>query len=144
MLPDWLRDVLLALGAFVGGRSINAVTEAHKDRLQMRDCVTRLAIGVESISGDLREIRTEINSQVSGLKIEIHDQVSGLKGELHEQQQSHEQRMEGVEIRIDGVNQRIDTLSTSDGGLRPSLRRANRLAWEHGCPPQPPEEDGKP
>ena len=139
-VPDWLRDALLALGAFVGGRSVNALTEAHKDRLQLRDSVTRLAIGVESISGDLRDIRGEIHKQVGELKAEIHDQVSGLKAELHQQQENHERRMEGVEVRIDGVNSRIDALAASDGILLSrSTRGIDRLAWERGCPPKQPE-----
>jgi hypothetical protein len=144
-MPEWLREAVLAIGAFFGGKAINALGEAHKDRLQMRDSVTRLAIGVESISGDLRDIRGEIHKQVGELKLEIHDQVSGLKAELHQQQQNHERRMEGVEVRIDGVNQRIDALAASDGILlnRP-LRGADRLAWERGCPPRDPDEDGKP
>lgn len=145
ILPDWLRDVLLALGAFVGGRSINALTEAHKDRIQLRDSVTRLAIGVESISGDLQNIRGEISKQVGDLKTEIHDQVSGLKSELHTQQANHDRRMEGVEIRIDGVNARIDALAASgDVFLSRPSRLSDRLAWERGCPPKEPELDGKP
>jgi hypothetical protein len=145
VLPDWLRDVLLALGAFVGGRSINALTDAHKDRLQLRDSVTRLAIGVESISGDLQNIRGEISKQVGELKVEIHDQVSGLKNELHQQQVNHDRRMEGIEIRVDGVNQRIDALAASgDVFLSRPAHLADRRAWERGCPPKPPEEDGKP
>ena len=138
-MPEWLREVVLALGAFVGGRSINALGEAHKDRLQMRDSVTRLAIGVESISGDLQNIRGEIREQVSELKNEVHEQVSGLKAELHQQQLNHDQRMSGIEYRVDGVNQRIDALAASDGILTNRVARStNRLAWERGCPPPPP------
>ena len=141
-MPEWLREVVLAVGAFIGGRSINALTEAHKDRLQLRDSVTRLAIGVESISGDLRDIRGEIHKQVGELKMEIHDQVSGLKSELHQQQQNHDQRMLGMEGRIDGVNQRIDALAASDGILlnRP-MSGIDRLAWERGCRLKQPEAD---
>ena len=141
ILPDWLRDVLLAIGAFVGGRAMNGITEAHKDRLQMRDSVTRLAIGVESISGDLRDIRGEITTQVGALKIEIHEQVSALRGEMHTQQQNHDRRMEGIEIRVDGVNQRIDALAAStDVFLSRPPRPASRTAWERGCPPPPPPD----
>jgi hypothetical protein len=143
VLAEWLRDVLLALGAFVGGRSLNALTEAHKDRLQLRDSVTRLAIGVESISGDLRDIRGEINKQVGELKVEIHEQVSGLKAELHQQQANHDQRMAGVEMRIDGVNTRIDAIAASEGVLISRPRPpGSRLEWERRCPPMAPEEEG--
>jgi hypothetical protein len=136
---------VLALGAFIGGRSINALSDAHKDRMQMRDSVTRLAIGVESISGDLQNIRGEIRGQVSELKNEVHEQISGLKAELHQQHTNHDQRMSGIEYRVDGVNQRIDVLAAStEVFLSRPPRPASRLAWERGCPPQPPEEDGKP
>jgi hypothetical protein len=105
----------------------------------MRDSVTRLAIGVESISGDLQNIRGEIREQVSELKNEVHEQVSGLKAELHQQQLNHDQRMSGIEYRVDGVNQRIDALAASDGILTNRVARStNRLAWERGCPPPPP------
>lgn len=142
LLPDWLRDALLALGAFIGGRSINALAEARKDRIQLRDSVTRLAIGVESISTDLRDIRGEINAQVGALKAEIHDQVSGLKSELHQQQANHDRRMEGVEVRIDGVNARIDALASANNTIltRPA-RMPDRLAWEMGCPPDTANQD---
>lgn len=134
-LPEWLRDVILGLGAFVGGRTINAWGEARKERLAMRDSMTRLAIGVESISGDLRDIRGEIHKQVSELKVEIHDQVSGLKQELHQQQLNHDLRMEGVEGRIDGVNARIDAIASASEGLliNRATGRRSRLEWERRC-----------
>jgi hypothetical protein len=139
-VPDWLRDALLALGAFIGGRSLNALSDAQKDRIHLRDSVTRLAIGVESIGTDLRDIRGEINTQVGALKIEIHDQVSGLKAELHQQQLNHDQRMAGVEVRIDGVNQRIDAIAASDGILLNRADRTSRREWERRCPPAPPDQ----
>jgi carbon monoxide dehydrogenase subunit G len=133
---------VLALGAFIGGRSINALSDAHKDRLQMRDSVTRLAIGVESISVDLREIRSEITTQVGALKVEIHEQVSALRQEVHTQQANHDRRMEGLEVRVDGVNQRIDTLAAStDVFLSRPPRPASRTAWERGCLPPPPDSE---
>ena len=134
--------MVLAFGAFVGGRAVNGITEAHKDRLQMRDSVTRLAIGVESISGDLRDIRGEITTQVGALKVEIHEQVSALRGEMHTQQQNHDRRMEGIEVRVDGVNQRIDALAaSSDVFLSRPPQPTNRLEWERGCPPPPPDSE---
>jgi len=133
-LPEWFREVLLGLAAFVGGRSINAWSESRKERLLMRDSMTRLAIGVESIGGDLRDIRGEIHKQVGELKVEIHDQVSGLKQELHQQQINHERRMEGVEGRIDGVNSRIDALAASEGLLITKARTpGSRIEWERRC-----------
>lgn len=140
-MPEWLREAVLAIGAFFGGRAINAMGEAQKDRLQLRDSVTRLAIGVESISGDLRDIRGEIHKQVGELKMEIHDQVSGLKGELHQQQQNHDQRMLGMEGRIDGVNQRIDALAAAENVLiRRPVGQPERLAWERTCRATQPDE----
>ena len=113
----------------------------------MREGMTRLAIGVEGISSDLRDIRGEIHKQVGDLKVEIHEQVSGLKQELHEQQLNHERRMEGVDGRIDGVNARIDAIAASEGVLinRPRMP-SGRLEWERGCrDPMPPEKNaGKP
>ena len=106
----------------------------------MRDSVTRLAVGVESISGDLQNIRGEIREQVSELKNEVHEQVSGLKAELHQQQLNHDQRMAGVEMRIDGVNSRIDAIAASEGVLINNSRPTSRLAWERGCPPLPPPD----
>jgi len=100
----------------------------------MRDGMTRLALGVESISGDLRDIRGEIHKQVGELKVEIHDQVSGLKQELHQQQLNHEIRMEGVDGRIDGVNARIDAIAASEGLLITKARTpGSRLEWERRC-----------
>ena len=133
-LPEWFREALLGIAAFVGGRSLNALGEARKGRVAMRDSMTRLAIGVESIGGDLRDIRGEINKQVSELKIEIHDQVSGLKQELHQQQINHELRMEGLEGRVDGVNARIDAIAASEGLLitKPTMPRSRR-EWERNC-----------
>ena len=140
-MPEWLREVVLAVGAFFGGKAINAISEARKDRLQLRDSVTRLAIGVESISGDLRDIRGEIHKQVGELKMEIHDQVSGLKGELHQQQQNHDQRMLGMEGRIDGVNQRVDALASDNILIRKTAGQSDRLSWERTCRPTHPDED---
>jgi hypothetical protein len=141
-MPEWFREVLLGLAAFVGGRSINALSEARKERLVMRDSMTRLAIGVESISGDLRDIRGEIHKQVSELKVEIHDQVSGLKQELHQQQLNHDHRMSGVEGRIDGVNARIDAIAASEGLLITRPRApGSRLEWERRCRDSQTESD---
>ena len=131
----------MALGAFVGGRSLNALGEARRERVAMRDSMTRLAIGVESIGGDLRDIRGEINKQVGELKVEIHDQVSGLKQELHQQQLNHEMRMEGVEGRIDGVNARIDAIAASEGLLITKSRMpGSRVEWERSCRSDGPSE----
>jgi hypothetical protein len=141
-LPEWFREALLGIAAFIGGRSLNAMGEARKERMQMRDSMTRLAIGVESIGGDLRDIRGEIHKQVGELKVEIHDQVSGLKQELHQQQINHERRMEGVEGRIDGVNSRIDALAASEGLLITKARTpGSRIEWERRCRDAGPPED---
>ena len=141
-MPEWFREALLALGAFVGGRSVNAWAESRKERLLMRDGMTRLALGVESIGGDLRDIRGEIHKQVGELKDEIHDQVSGLKQELRQQQLNHEMRMESVEGRIDGVNARIDAIAASEGVLITRPRSpGSRLEWERRCRTAPPPED---
>jgi hypothetical protein len=141
-LPEWFREVLLGLAAFVGGRSINAWSESRKERLLMRDSMTRLAIGVESIGGDLRDIRGEIHKQVGELKVEIHDQVSGLKQELHQQQLNHDQRMAGVEMRIDGVNSRIDAIAASEGVLINRPRSpGSRIEWERRCRDTGPPAD---
>jgi len=109
----------------------------------MRDGMTRLALGVESIGGDLRDIRGEIHKQVGELKDEIHDQVSGLKQELRQQQLNHEMRMENVEGRIDGVNARIDAIAASEGVLITRPRSpGSRLEWERRCrTPAPPEDE---
>jgi len=146
-LPEWLREVVLGLAAFVGGRSVNAWAESRKERLVRRDSMTRLALGVDSISGDLREIQGEIHKQVGELKAEIHDQVSGLKQELHAQQLRHEQRMEGVEGRIDGINARIDAITASEGILISRARvPGGRLEWERraGMLDHLKTSDGKP
>lgn len=144
-VPDWLRDALLALGAFVGGRSINALGEMHKERVMMRDTMSRLALGVETISGDLKEIRGEIHAQVGNLKVEIHDQVSALKQELHAQQLSHERRVETIESRVDFVNSRVDSLTAAEGILinrGEGWKQRSRLQWEQACRPGQPSTEG--
>jgi hypothetical protein len=111
LLPEWARKIVVGLAAFVGGRSLNAMGEAHRERVLMRDTMTRLTIGIESISADLHEIKGEVRTQVSALREEITKQVSEVKADLYEHQTIHERRMHAMEWRIDGVNKRIDAIA---------------------------------
>lgn len=110
-MPDWLRDVLIALGAFVGGRAANYWGEQINEGKELRRGVDKLTTAVEGIGADLRDIRGEIHGQVAGLKMEIHDQVAGLRQELHGHTMQQEARIKGIEDRIDCTNGRIDQLS---------------------------------
>lgn len=124
-MPDWLRDIVIAIGAFIGGRAINAVGESVKRGQDLQRSVDRLTMAVEHIGTDLR-----------GIKAEIHDQVGGVKHELHEHKQEQELRMSGIEDRVDGVSQRVDALSTATGWHIDSpqeRRRLQRLRIERGC-----------
>jgi hypothetical protein len=107
-LPEWLREVVLALGAFVGGRSINALTDAHRERMMMRDTMTRLTIGIESISSDLHEIKGEVRTQ-----------ASALREEMAARDVVHERRMHAMEWRIDGISARIDFIAPNTGPIMP-------------------------
>jgi carbon monoxide dehydrogenase subunit G len=108
LLPEWVREIVVGLAAFVGGRSLNALGEAHKERLMMRDTMTRLTIGVESISADMHEIKTEFRLQ-----------VSALKADFHENQKLHERRMNAMEWRLDGISSRVDGIAPYIGPAMP-------------------------
>lgn len=112
---------MLALGAFIGGRSLNALGDAHKERLLMRDTMTRLTISIESISTDLHEIKSEVRTQVSILREEITKQVAEVKADLYEHQAVHERRMHAMEWRIEGVNKRIDAIAPHTATSMPPL-----------------------
>jgi hypothetical protein len=142
-MPDWLLNTLLAIGAFVGGRTVNAVSEQMKEGRELRRGLDRLTIAVEGVGTDLREIRGEIHHQVAGLKVELHDQVGGLRSELaaHKAESEH---------RVSSIDARIDRLAERDGAmpLMSPRGRANlnlRLAQEMGCwRPATGDESGKP
>lgn len=98
---------------------MNAIGDAHKERLMMRDSMTKLTIGIESISTDLHEIKGEVRTQVSALREEIARQVSDVKADLYEHQTVHERRMHAMEWRIDGVNARIDAIAPHTAPVMP-------------------------
>jgi len=77
----------------------------------MRDSMTRLTLGIESISNDLHEIKGEVKTQVTSLREEITKQVSDVRADVFDHQAKHERRIRAIEWRIDGVNARIDTLA---------------------------------
>jgi len=141
-MPDWLRDVLIALGAFVGGRAANALGSQIQEGRELRRGVDRLTTAVEGIGTDLRDIRSEIHGQVAGLKVEIHDQVAGLRSELHTHVQQQEARFNAVDGRIDALSSGMNML-TGPASL-PQRRTRMRLDQEMGCyhPPmgQEPEQ----
>jgi hypothetical protein len=109
-MPEWVREVVIGLAAFVGGKAVNAAGEQIKEGRELRRGVDRLAIAVESISKDLREIRGEIHDQVSGLKTEMHEQVGAMLVELNNYKAENETRMQRIESRIDQTGQRVDRL----------------------------------
>lgn len=122
-VPDWLRDTLLAIGAFIGGRAVNGISDQMKEGRELRRGVDRLTTAVESVSSDLRNIRSE-----------IHNQITGLRDELHTHQAQQESRLGNIEERIDMTGARIDALSTGAGLLtRPMSRARLRLSQEMGC-----------
>lgn len=100
-MTEWLRDLLLAIAAFFGGRAANVISDQMKAGAELRRGMDRLAVAVESISVDLKDIRGEIHGQVAGLKVEIHDQVAGLRQELHGYKMQQEARVSNIEERID-------------------------------------------
>ena len=132
-MPDWLRDVLIAAGAFVGGRTVNGISEQMKEGRELRRGVDRLTIAVEKVSEDLRNIRNEIHGQVAGLKVEIHEQVGGLREELHTHQVQQEVRFGNIEERMDATSSRIDALSARSVAMGERRRQASRLNQEIGC-----------
>lgn len=135
-MPDWLRDTLLALGAFIGGRAVNGIGEQMREGRELRRGVDRLTSAVEGIGADLREIRGEIHGQVAGLKVEIHEQVTGLRNELHNHVQQQQAKFDAVENRIDATAARIDAISTGAGlltGPQPYRQARLGLNEEMGC-----------
>lgn len=135
-MPDWLRDALIALGAFVGGRAVNGISEQMREGRELRRGVDRLTTAVENLGGDLKDIRGEIHHQVAGLKVEIHDQVSGLKTELHGYKLEQEARVSSIEERVDAIGGRIDQLSCRGMAVQPVFQMPPgrlRLNQEMGC-----------
>jgi len=137
-VPDWLRDVLIAVGAFVGGKTVNGISEQMREGRELRRGVDRLTLAVEAVSSDLKEIRSDINGQVAGLKTEIHDQVTGLRHEVHSHIRQQEAQLSSVEARVESTSSRIDALSSGVGlltgpGLSPRMRAKMRLDQEMGC-----------
>lgn len=127
-VPEWLRDVLLAIGAFIGGRAVNSIGEQIKEGRELRRGVDRLTIAVENLGGDLKDIRDEIHGQVAGLKIEIHDQVAGLRSELHGYQIQQDNRISSIEAQAASTAARIDQLSCK--GMQ-----IPQVAWIPQVPP---------
>jgi hypothetical protein len=122
-MPDWLRDVAIALGSFFGGRAANAIGAQVSEGREMRRCLDRLTAAVENIGGDLKDTRGE-----------IHEQGVMFRDELHKQNEIHEKRLNALETRIDGVNSRIDALAASENILiRRSTGQPERRAWEAAC-----------
>lgn len=143
-MPDWLRDVFLAVAAFIGGRAVNGISEQMREGRELRRGVDRLTTAVENIGSDLRSIRSEIHSQVSGLKVEIHEQVSSLRDELHAHQAQQESRLGNIEERIDLTGARIDALSAGAGFFTgPPPRGRARLDMERSCYRPAGEEPGE-
>ena len=129
-MPDWILNTALALAAFIGGRTVNAVGEQMREGRELRRGFDRLTIAVEGIAVDLREIRGEIHNEVAGLKSELHDQVGGLRHELA----SHKSE---TELRASSIDARIDALADRQA-VRPLNGVNMRLDQEMGCwqPPQ--------
>ena len=119
-MPEWLREVVLGLAAFVGGRSINALSEARKERLAMRDAMTRLALAVESISTDLHEIKADVREQVGLLREDLNKQIAEVKASEYEYQMKNDRWMHAVEWRIDGINSRVDSIAAN---VSPAINR---------------------
>lgn len=139
-MPEWLRDVLIGLGAFVGGRAVNGISDQMKEGRELRRGVDRLTTAVENIGSDLKDIRHEIHGQVAGLKVEIHDQVGSLRQELHGYKLQQEARLGCIEERIDATSARMNGLSC--GGIPLSVPLSayppippgrKRLNQEMGC-----------
>ena len=99
-MPEWVREIIVGLAAFVGGRSLNALGEAHRERVMMRDTMTRLTLSMESVAGDLSEIKGEVRTQ-----------ASALREEMAARDIVHERRMHAMEWRIDGLNSRVDAFA---------------------------------
>lgn len=126
-MPDWMRDVLIALGAFVGGRAVNAAAAQMQEGRELRRGVDRLTTAVEGLGGDIREVKSE-----------IHEQVSQLRQELHGAVQRQDQQFAMVEDRLASTNERIDVLAASAATfvgpvLSPRARARMRLNQEMGC-----------
>jgi hypothetical protein len=146
-MPDWLRDVLIGVGAFVGGRAANVLGNQIQEGREMRRGFDRLTTAVEGIGADLKEIRGEIHNQVAGLKVEIHDQVSGLRLEIRDHKREADARIGEINGRMEGVNGRIDALAAGMGAtvgplISARARAKLRLNQEMGCsePAFGPEE----
>jgi hypothetical protein len=134
-MPDWLRDVVIALGSFFGGRAANVLGAQINEGREMRRGLDRLTTAVESIGSDLRDIRGEIHSQVAGLKVDLHEQIAGVRQELHSTKLESEVRLRTIEDRVDSTNGRIDALSSASGLLTGTGRRPSQT--EHGTHEQP-------
>jgi len=147
-MPEWLREAVIAMASFIGGRAANVLGSQIQQAHEMRRGMDRLAIAVENISTDLRDIRGEINSQVGALKVDLHEQIAGVRQELHSAKLESEVRLRTVEDRVDSTNGRIDALAASENILiRKPTGQRERLAWERSCrldPSHPQTEFGTP
>ena len=141
-MPDWLVNTLLALGAFIGGRTANAVGEQMKEGRELRRGLDRLTIAVEGVGTDLREIRGEIHHQVAGLKVELHDQVGGLRSELAAHKAEAEQRVSSIDARIDALadRQTMGPLMSARGHAGLNLRLAQEMGCYHPATGEEPEK----
>jgi hypothetical protein len=137
-MPDWLRDVLIGVSAFVGGRAVNVLGSQIQEGREMRRGFDRLTTAVENIGSDLKEIRVEIHNQVAGLKLELHDQISGVRMEIREHKREADARIGEINGRMEGVNGRIDALAAGMGAtvgplISARARAKLRLNQEMGC-----------
>jgi Sec-independent protein translocase protein TatA len=136
-MPEWLRDVVLALGAFLGGRVTNGVGGMVRRGAELRTSVDKLTYAVENVGGDLKEIRSEMRRQGEDIKQEFHQQLQGLRQEMHANRTYTEQRLENIEIRVDGVGQQVVAMAAASEVLINRPRTKHRLDYEMGCAPPP-------
>lgn len=114
-MPEWLRQVLIALGAFLGGQIVTTYKENVERSRTLHRSVDKLTDAVLHLGEDLRGIREEIKT--------------------HKQEQ--DERIERIEDRVEQNNRRIDSFISNNEKHVYTSRIPNRLAYEQGCIPIP-------
>lgn len=131
-MPTWVSQILVALGAFIGGRAVTSVGERMQESRDLRRTVERLAIGVEAVPTQLAGLQGEIHRV--GARAEA--QMDRLTADVHEHLEQVDRRFSGMELRLDETARRIDGLAVPPPPPPPSFvepRVRLRLDQERRC-----------
>ena len=98
-MPDWLRQLALAMGAFLFGRIWDGGASRLKEQGELKESFIRLTVAVEQIPQQINRLEAEIHRV--GARSDAH--LEALTKELASHKRSVENRLLAQDSRIDGL-----------------------------------------